>query len=146
MSGSNEEGIREGVFPHDRVYTRLGPSNIHGVGVFAIKAIPEDTPVFCGDDAPLVWVPADLARSMPKEVRRLYEDFCVLKGEEYGCPENFNMLTPAWYVNHSDAPNVSCNEEFRFFALRDIEVGEELTADYTKYSSEDFDWIEVEDE
>jgi hypothetical protein len=27
---------------------------------------------------------------------------------------NFNELTPAWYLNHSDAPKVACNEEYEF--------------------------------
>ena len=32
--------------PHEGVYTRIKPSNIHGVGVFAISDIPKGTYVF----------------------------------------------------------------------------------------------------
>jgi len=35
--------------PHEGLYTRLKPSPIDGVGVFAIKKIKERTPIFSGD-------------------------------------------------------------------------------------------------
>lgn len=38
------KGIRiRNAMPHDDVYTRLGPSKVHGVGVFAICDIPKGT-------------------------------------------------------------------------------------------------------
>jgi hypothetical protein len=35
-------------FPHEDVVTRLAPSPVHGVGVFAIRAIRKDTKIFLG--------------------------------------------------------------------------------------------------
>jgi SET domain-containing protein len=67
-------------------------------------------------------------------VRELYEDFCVLKDDMFACPTNFNKLTPAWFLNNSKAPNVAPDSSLRFYAIRDIEAGEELTADYQTYS------------
>lgn len=32
--------------PHQQVYTRLKPSKIHGVGVFAIRPIPKNTRLY----------------------------------------------------------------------------------------------------
>jgi len=52
---------------------------------------------------------------------------CIKKGEKYGCPTNFNKLTPAWYLNHSVNPNVATDNNYRFYALRNIKKGEELT-------------------
>jgi hypothetical protein len=55
--------------------------------------------------------------------KKLYEDFAVLKDGRYGCPRNFNQLTPAWYLNNSNSPNVRCDDHYDFFALRDIKEG-----------------------
>lgn len=122
--------------PHIGVYTRLRPSNIHGVGVFAIRKIRKGMNIFSGDDAEMVWIKRSRLRGLPREIRRLYEDFAVIRnnGTEYGCPKNFNLLTVGWYLNESDNPNVGCDKSFDFFALRDIAVGEELTVDYGTYS------------
>jgi hypothetical protein len=120
--------------PHVGVYTRLKPSGIHGVGVFAIKAIPKDTYMFEPEDDPVVSVLADETIGLPPDVRQLYEDFCVLNGDTYQCPSSLNKLTPAWFLNNSTDPNVAADSSLKFYAIRDIEAGEELTADYETYS------------
>jgi SET domain-containing protein len=43
-------------------------------------------------------------------------------------------MTVAWYLNHSKKPNVGCDKDCKFFALEDILVGKELTADYETYN------------
>jgi hypothetical protein len=124
--------------PHDGVYTRLRPSKIHGVGVFAIRDIPKGTDLFPHDDAELVWKKKSVLGlgRLPKEIRRLYQDFCVIeeKGHLYGCPASFNLMTVSWYLNASKKPNVSSDKHFNFFASRRIKVGEELTVDYDTYN------------
>jgi len=89
-----------------------------------------------GDEADLVWIPKSKIRRLPGELRKLFEDFCVFRGNLVGCPRSFNVLTVAWYFNDSKNPNVGCNPNYDFFALRDIKKGEELTADYGTYSDE----------
>ncbi len=79
-------------------------------------------------------------KKLPPELRYLYEDFCVLDGDQYNCPTNFNKLTPSWYVNHSDVPNARCDGNLRFWALRRIEKGEEITADYRTYGEDPLPW------
>jgi hypothetical protein len=122
--------------PHSEVYTRLRRSPIHGVGVFAIRDIKRDTPLFSGDNEEMLWVgEGDLPRT-PRQVRRLYDDFAVVKDKRYGCPKNFNRLTMSWYLNEprkGQRPNVR-ETNYDFFALRDIKAGEELTVDYSTYS------------
>ncbi len=125
---------RKAGLPHYRVFTRLGQSRIHGVGVFAVAPIKKGTPIFFGDEDNLVWVDQKKIEKLPNAIRRLYEDFGVLKNGKYGCPRNFNLLTVAWYLNHSQDPNVRCGRDFRFYAARDIATGEELTSDYRTYS------------
>jgi SET domain-containing protein len=125
-------------FPHEGVYARIKPSKIHGVGVFAIRHIPKGTKPFGGDDDEVIWIKRSALdlEQLPKTIRELYDHFCVIKekGELYGCPRNFNLMTIAWYLNHSNSPNIGCDEAFTFFALRQINEGEELTTDYRAYN------------
>jgi SET domain-containing protein len=124
--------------PHYRVYARLRPSKIHGIGVFAIRKIRKGTYIFYGDDDNMAWIHKPNLRNLPGEIRRLYGDFAVIKenGTLYGCPKNFNVLTVGWYLNCSKNPNVGCNIEggYDFYALREINPGEELTLDYKTFS------------
>jgi len=120
--------------PHSKVYARLQASPIHGVGLFAIRDIPKGTYIFPDDNEELVWIHRDELSRLSPEQRKLYDDFCIVKGDFYGCPRSFNELTPAWYLNESASPNVGCDSEYRFFAIRDIKKGEELTVDYDLYS------------
>jgi SET domain-containing protein len=129
--------------PHENVYTRIKPSKIHGVGVFAIRAIPKGTSIFSGDDAPIVWVRKNQIKGLRGETRRLYDDFSIIKdkGTAYGCPANFNHLTIAWFLNEPKAgqnPNVGCRKDYTFYALRKISVGEELTVNYSTFSEKPF--------
>jgi len=132
--------------PHSGVYARLRPSKIHGIGVFAIRNIPKGTKIFPADEGELVWKrKSDLKLDqLPQEIRRFYDQFCLIKdkGETYGCPKNFNLMTVAWYLNHSKTPNVGCDQDYTFFALRNIRDGEELTADYHTYNEFlNADWV-----
>jgi SET domain-containing protein len=129
--------------PHYNVYTRLRPSKIHGVGVFAIRKIKKGTSIFPGDEAPIRWVKGRYLRKLLPELCRLYKDFSIIKdnGETYGCPSSFNQLTVAWFLNKPrprKKPNVGCSgePEYMFYALRDIAIGEELTVDYRTFSEE----------
>jgi SET domain-containing protein len=109
-------------------------SEISGVGVFAIKDIPKGTHIFEPDDDELISVSRDEVEKLEPQLRRLYEDFCVLIDDTYQCPSTFNKLTPSWYLNNSKDPNVAADPSLKFYAIRDIEAGEELTADYSTYS------------
>ena len=122
--------------PHHGVCTRLGRSNLdkNGVGVFAIKRIRKGSPIFPGDPDELRWIQAERLPKRPAAVRKLYEDFAVVEDGRCLCPLSFDRLTPSWYLNDSDHPNVCCVEGYDFKALRDIEPGDELSVDSTTYS------------
>lgn len=126
--------MKKNKYPHYKVMTRLRASPVHGVGVFAIKNIKKGTYIFYGDDDDLIWVEKDSIKKLTKEIRKYYEDFCIIKDGKYGCPKNFNLMTIAWYLNNSATPNVGCDENYNFYALRNIKAGEELTVDYNTYS------------
>ena len=120
--------------PHLGVFVRLQPSRIHGVGVFAIRDIPKGTYVFRGDDEEMVWIRDSTTKRLDSETKRLYHDFCVARNGKFGCPTSFNMLTPAWYLNHSRKANMAADENYDFYATRRIKKGEELTVDYDTYN------------
>ena len=133
--------------PHDQVYTRLGvskrkPSPAYGgdppgVGVIAIQHIPQGTLVFSPDDDETAIALRHDVERLPTTIKKLYTDFCVERDGMFTCPVSFNKLTPAWYVNdcaEDSDPNVKPDESLRFFAIRDIQAGEELLARYKDYS------------
>jgi hypothetical protein len=126
--------------PHDHVVTRLGRSNIHGIGVFAITDIAAGTDIFPNDSVEIVWGPRSMTVSsdLSEEQKKLYHDFGIIRGDVLGVPRNFNCLTPGWYVNQpiaGDQPNVWMTVEFAVRASRNILSGEELTADYSLFSA-----------
>lgn len=124
--------------PHDDVCTRLKPSKLHrgGVGVFAIRSIKKGCPIFGDDETEIIWIKQPSLTRLPKSIRKLYDDFAIIKykGKLYGCPRSFNLLTLSWYLNSSTNPNVRIGKGYRFFALRNIRAGEELTVNYLTYS------------
>ena len=122
--------------PHDGVYTRIGPSRIHGVGVIAIVDIPAGVRLFAGEDERVVWRRRrDVAR-LPPALRALHEDFGLVDGAWIGVPCNLNRLSVGWYVNHSDTPNAVAGDDGRFRSLHRIRRGEEVTADYRTFADE----------
>jgi uncharacterized protein len=125
--------------PHESVYVRLGLSDVHGIGVFAIRTIPEGTNIFADDQVELVWVDAaEIDREgIGEQQRRFYEDFGIRSGDRIGCPVSFNNLTPGWYLNEPPpgaAPSIEVDERLNFIAIRRIEKGEELTVRYADFS------------
>ena len=122
--------------PHNQVYARISRSKINGVGVKAIRPIKKGKYIFQGDNDDLIWVSRNKISKLPSEIKKLNIDFAIFKDGQFGCPVSFNLLTPAWYLNHSKRPNVGCDSKYNFFALRNIKKGEELTVDYDTYSEQ----------
>jgi SET domain len=120
--------------PHYNLYTRLRACS-KGVGVFAIREIPEATKLFVGDigETVQIWV-SEVDRLEDTELRRMYYDFCPVKDGCFIAPIDFNQMTMGWYLNHADNPNVKVNDRLHFVASRFIGIGEEVTANYTTYS------------
>jgi uncharacterized protein len=137
---SEQEGIgssasdSNALAPHRNLYTRLQNSE-HGVGVFAIRDIPENLRLFEGDVGAVVRVPSAVVDAIPEsEVRRIYYDFCPTLNGQFVAPTDLNKLTMSWYMNHSINPNVKADKNLHFFSCRHIAAGEELKIDYTSFS------------
>ena len=74
-----------------------------------------------------------------RELRKLYRDFSIItnRGRLYRSPNNFNLMTISWYLNEprpGEQSNVRCGKNDLFYAVRDIEPGEELTVGYKTYN------------
>jgi SET domain-containing protein len=119
--------------PHRHVYSRLGPSKIDGVGVFAIRDIKKGTDIFPDIDDEIIWISKVKVQRLRGEIRKLYEDYCVKTGDNYGAPVCFNRINVSWYLNHSFQPNAYVDQDYHVFAKRNIKKGEEITLDYTTF-------------
>lgn len=118
------------------IYIRIKPSLIHGVGIFAEKAIPKGSDPF-RLYRPLEWTALEKSdiKSLPDHVQKIISDFYAPDGRQTFMPINgLNVFDITFYINHSDTPNmVSTDGGEHFVATRDIAAGEELTSDYNTY-------------
>jgi uncharacterized protein len=121
------------------VPTRIGPSAIHGIGVFAVAPIAKGTPVWRFEKGLDMEFAPDIAARFPEHVQVFFS--------QYGYVDrNLNRLIlcfdDARFVNHSDAPNVGTDyardPHGLDVALRDIAVAEELTMDYAEFEDSRF--------
>jgi hypothetical protein len=125
------------IFPHDKVYTRLGVSKVcEGIGVFAILDIPKGTDVFEMDTlGETIEFSEEEVNKLPESIRKMYVDFCPLNDGVFTCPVSFAMLTPSWYMNHDEIGNVSMSDDLEsIISIRDINNGEEILCNYHTYS------------
>lgn len=118
--------------PHSNVYVRLKPSKVNPphVGVFAIKPIPKGHRIFAGENEEVLWVKKSaIPNSGP--FKKMYDDFSIIDGDNYGCPTSFNRMTPAWFMGESKKPNAHFDANYDFYSLRAIAPGEEITVDFS---------------
>jgi len=110
-----------------RVRTRIGPSAIHGIGLFAEQEIPRGTLIW--EFLPTFDVTFDRAafERLPAETQRNVDKYAFLDREQ-----NVFVLCgdDARFMNHSTEPNTWEVSESCTLASRDIAAGEEITCDY----------------
>ena len=125
------------------VMTRLGPSKIHGIGLFAAEFIPKGTVVWTFTQNYDLLVSAEDVDSFSTSSRKQFFNYAyfdktykkyVLCGDD------------ARFFNHSKNP--SCTDAWvsgvdTTYAARDIEKGEELTSDYGSYYGNIEDYPEL---
>lgn len=122
-------------------YCRLKASKIEGVGVFAVREIPEGINPF-GGVKKQKWVKFNLdeLRKLDKEVLKMIDDFFVIEkdGTVYIPESGLNGIDISFFVNNSKKPNLKIvgdgeKEEIGFVTFRKIRKGEELTVSYATY-------------
>jgi len=110
----------------------LAPSEIHGVGVFALTDIPVGTRDLFSP--PRQWVPLPLAavETLPPHSRELVERYCLNDGEHYFVPHHgFRVYDLVVFLNHSSVPNLQSVDAGDYFeTIRPVTAGDELTVDY----------------
>lgn len=110
------------------VKTYVGPSPIHGTGLFAAEPVKAGTRVWVLNDVIDVEITQEDLESLPATAREiaLIRSFVNDDGRLILSRDN------AVFFNHSDDPNtLTCLEGN--VAIRDIAVGEELTEDYRNF-------------
>ena len=114
------------------VYCRLGISPVHGIGVFAIRAIPQGAnPLHSRVKYKEIRFSHAEIKKLPRGVRKEIEIFCYYDEDEVLVPEiGMNTMNMAIYLNHSKQPNVRYRKNGQLKALCDIKAGEELFLDY----------------
>ena len=122
----------------DKVYCRLAPSQIHGVGIFAIRTIPSGINPFSGSFM------AQGAIMIKKEVvkdsaiLKLLHDYHPTAEESKQIVSDFpNQLIWTNYINYSDTPNIELMENGEWLTLREIQIGEELLEDPSRLHNPD---------
>ena len=120
----------------ENVYCKLAPSRISGIGVFAIRDIPEGTDPFIGaPDEVHIKIKEQELKNIDQEVKNLMYDFFILQGDTFLVPKSgLNNINISYYLNHSKKPNMYASPDGNImYALRDIKKGEELTINYSKF-------------
>lgn len=125
-----------------KVKTKLGQSKIAGTGLFADQFIPKDAIIWQYDsDHDKAYTQEQLDKTEGLD-RDFLNTYCFrFEGLYYLCIDNSR------FFNHSDNPNCYSSEFSSgnlgyTKALRDIEIGEELSDDYLGFglTDEDKEW------
>ena len=107
------------------VKLRISPSEIHGVGVFAIVDIPKGTRLHASLYPQAYKVSEANQSKLFPEIRNLLleRNPQMILETPFMWPDCNNQA----YMNHSDEPNYEVSTDV---ALQDIKAGEEVTRDY----------------
>jgi len=116
------------------VPTRLAPSHIHGLGVYAVAPIAKGTPVWRFERGLDMEFNPDIVPMLPAHVQKFFRHYGYL---DRNVKRIILCFDDARFVNHSNAPNVATDyakdPHGLDVALRDIAAGEELTMDYAGF-------------
>jgi SET domain-containing protein len=119
------------------IETRVAPSGIHGLGLFAARFVPRGTPVwkfqpgFDRDFSP------EQFAALPPLARQHTRWFCFV-----GKMDGHVILSGdhACFINHSLTPNTGAPADAPppvvTVALRDLVAGEEITCNYFDYDAD----------
>ena len=121
----------------ENTFCRLQKSDLHGVGVFAIRDIKVDTEIFQGimSQRRCIFDFKDL-NFLDDTVKEMIKDFCIVdeQGKVQISEGGLTGMDMSYYLNESDNPNlITIDGGTTFITNRDIKKGEELTCCYAKY-------------
>ena len=119
------------------VRTRVAPSTIHGLGLFAVEAIPHGTAIWRFEPKfDREFSPEQFA-TLPPEVQAHLRWFAYVDKDGGGRVLSGDHCC---FMNHCAQPNTGAAADsfppITTVALRDIVAGEELTCDYRAFDAE----------
>jgi len=119
------------------VETRVAPSAIDGMGLFAKHFLPKGTPVWRFEPGFDQAFSAQAIAGLPSIARDHARHFSFISKTD-----GHSILSGdhACFINHSDLPNTGAPAEstspVTTVALRDIAAGEEITCDYFSFDAD----------
>ena len=121
------------------VLSRIAPSKIHGVGVFALRDIPKGTKLNADMMSKLYTLPIEFFTHLRPEVQKIIIERWpnVYNGSRFIYPDTRIQA----FMNHSEKPNYSATNDV---TLGDIKVGEEITENYKDIENwqKAFPWLD----
>ena len=113
---------------------RLKPSKVcDGVGLFAIRLIKKGDVILQDVTADTTFIQWAELPGLHQDVKSYLNTMCNSTTDGIFLSRTPNNINLAYFVNHSDSPNVTQNLTLdEFVALRDIEVDEEIVCVYTQ--------------
>ena len=111
------------------LYTYLAPSNVcGGVGVFSLCDIPKGTMLWKArqDAQKISW--DNIPEWMQQHIASI--TWCDKDGFWIDC--DLDRIYQAYYVNHSDDPNVGIDDNEYYITIKNIKKDEELLYRYSK--------------
>lgn len=121
-----KEKIKQAIkMVNDVAKVRLAPSQVHGIGVFAIRDIKKGERVYADAMPNMLDIPyKDFGQIRPEIVELILGRFPrVIDGSQFMVPDTLMQL----YMNHSDTPNYDNKTDK---ALKKIKAGEEILENY----------------
>ncbi|MFX0039370.1 MAG: SET domain-containing protein [Promethearchaeota archaeon] len=123
-------------------YTELKPSEIHGLGLFAKKFIPKGTIWWYARPQDVLIISKEqfftlTSSHKTNSMRDLMHNLLTYSYYERDLDALIFCLDNSRYVNHSFNANSGASEDENGFcsvAIKDIQSGEEITEDYSKYT------------
>lgn len=119
------------------IKTKIGPSSIHGIGLFADEFIKKDTVVWRFNPTFDMRFDEAQLNTLPEVARKQFLNYAYLNPRMQKYVLCFDDCR---FINHSDNPTClevpsGGPEEGLDIAARDIEKGEELTCDYGSFDA-----------
>jgi hypothetical protein len=113
---------------------RSKPSKVcDGVGLFSIVEIKKDEIIFDDVTADDIYIRWDEIPNLRGEVKNYLNSMCNSDKDGLYLSRTPNNINLAYFVNHSDNPNVFHDLELdRFIAIKDIGVDEEIVCVYNE--------------
>jgi SET domain-containing protein len=118
-------------------YCRIKPSEVHGVGVFAVRDVASNTNLFPETSRydKFFKVPEKVFDVADEEVKSMVLDFFSKSQDSfvYIPYRTLNTLNISAYMNHSDNPNARFDANGSVYAMFDISRGEEVFIKYDNF-------------